>query len=162
MLARRNYQKRRNYAVQFERALATGEVKYGFSLECFKCKQELRALRDGSRDVMLSIYKVDDLMTKLGFLKGDVVEAIFDGKRDNRHMYMVFVRMGAGEFEQAKRELPRMLTESGNDEISFVINRKGKQMSISVPKFNKDQLETFKEKFEKQWDEMNPIENFMK
>ncbi len=163
-IERRNRKKEGDYKIQLMDALTRGEVAFGFTIKCFKYKQNALAAAYLGTEGKLVVDKVDSVMSKLGFQKGDVIEGI-SGLKLRRHSNSqeanwLFAQIVSGEYDQSA--LSSMLVESENDVITFGISRKGKQMSISAPKFNEEQLGAFKERFEKEWDEKNPIENFIK
>ena len=117
-------------------AVMDGYVGLGVNLSNFQTK-----VNPLTEKVAVVVKALDADMSKAGFQKGDSVVDV-RGLRGGQMAFAADVHQGRFDYREIN-DLP--------ENIVFVVQRKGKTLSISVPKYNQEQLNAFKEKFEQDW-----------
>ena len=144
-------EKKRAYWRQLETAVQEKEVSLGFSLDSIEYKQSYLYLGvDTSRIV---VKNLDETMKAYGFQKGDKITKVdgldFFGKESD----LIAMVYGKDTLQCVSlNSWDKEVVEAEKAEVVFTLERKGKEMTIKTPALNPEQLKSFNEKFETDWE----------
>ena len=139
------------YWRQLETAVQEKEVSLGFSLDSIEYKQSYLYLGvDTSRIV---VKNLDETMKAYGFQKGDKITKVdgldFFGKESD----LIAMVYGKDTLQCVSlNSWDKEVVEAEKAEVVFTLERKGKEMTIKTPALNPEQLKSFNEKFETDWE----------
>ena len=156
-------EKRMAYWRQLETAVQEKEVSLGFSLDSIEYKKSNGFAQaylgvDTSRIV---VKNLDETMKAYGFQKGDKITKVdgldfFDigrSRDDSMHTLIIMVcDKDALQRASINEYLHKEVVEAEKAEVVFTLERKGKEMTIKTPALNPEQLKSFNEKFETDWE----------
>ena len=156
-------EKRMAYWRQLETAVQEKEVSLGFSLGSLEYKKSNGFAQaylgvDTSRIV---VKNLDETMKAYGFQKGDKITKVdgldfFDigrSRDDSMHTLIIMVcDKDALQRASINEYLHKEVVEAEKAEVVFTLERKGKEMTIKTPALNPEQLKSFNEKFETDWE----------
>ena len=147
-------EKRMAYWRQLETAVQEKEVSLGFSLDSIEYKQSYLYLGvDTSRIV---VKNLDETMKAYGFQKGDKITKV-DGL-DFFVEESLIADLIAMVYDKdtlqcvSLNSWDKEVVEAEKAEVVFTLERKGKEMTIKTPALNPEQLKSFNEKFETDWE----------
>lgn len=138
------------YWRQLETAVQEKEVSLGFSLDSIEYKKSYLYLGvDTSRIV---VKNLDETMKAYGFQKGDKITKVdgLDFFGEESDLIAMFYGKDTLQCVSLKRD--KEVVEAEKAEVVFTLERKGKEMTIKTPALNPEQLKSFNEKFETDWE----------
>ena len=147
-------EKRMAYWRQLETAVQEKEVSLGFSLDSIEYKQSYLYLGvDTSRIV---VKNLDETMKAYGFQKGDKITKV-DGLdffvEESRIADLIAMVYDKDTLQCVSlNSWDKEVVEAEKAEVVFTLERKGKEMTIKTPALNPEQLKSFNEKFETDWE----------
>ena len=147
-------EKRMAYWRQLETAVQEKEVSLGFSLDSIEYKQSYLYLGvDTSRIV---VKNLDENMKAYGFQKGDKITKV-DGLdffvEESRIADLIAMVYDKDTLQCVSlNSWDKEVVEAEKAEVVFTLERKGKEMTIKTPALNPEQLKSFNEKFETDWE----------
>lgn len=142
------------YWRQLETAVQEKEVSLGFSLDSIEYKQSYLYLGvDTSRIV---VKNLDETMKAYGFQKGDKITKV-DGLdffvEESRIADLIAMVYDKDTLQCVSlNSWDKEVVEAEKAEVVFTLERKGKEMTIKTPALNPEQLKSFNEKFETDWE----------
>ena len=144
--------KRMAYWRQLETAVQEKEVSLGFSLDSIEYKQSYLGV--GTSRIV--VKNLDETMKAYGFQKGDKITKVdgldFFGKESSRADLIAMV-YGKDTLQCVSlNSWDKEVVEAEKAEVVFTLERKGKEMTIKTPALNPEQLKSFNEKFETDWE----------
>lgn len=153
-------EKRMAYWRQLETAVQEKEVSLGFSLDSIEYKKSNGFAQaylgvDTSRII---VKNLDETMKAYGFQKGDKITKVdgldfFKGSREDDSMLILIVMVnGKDTLQCVSLKRDKEVVEAEKAEVVFTLERKGKEMTIKTPALNPEQLKSFNEKFETDWE----------
>lgn len=145
-------EKRMAYWRQLETAVQEKEVSLGFSLDSIEYKQSYLGV-DTSRIV---VKNLDETMKAYGFQKGDKITKV-DGLdffvEESRIADLIVMVYDKDTLQCVSlKSWDKEVVEAEKAEVVFTLERKGKEMTIKTPALNPEQLKSFNEKFETDWE----------
>lgn len=145
-------EKRMAYWRQLETAVQEKEVSLGFSLDSIEYKQSYLGV-DTSRIV---VKNLDETMKAYGFQKGDKITKV-DGLdffvKESRIADLIAMVYDKDTLQCVSlKSWDKEVVEAEKAEVVFTLERKGKEMTIKTPALNPEQLKSFNEKFETDWE----------
>ncbi|MDD7699048.1 MAG: hypothetical protein SOX64_11215 [Treponema sp.] len=145
-------EKRMAYWRQLETAVQEKEVSLGFSLDSIEYKQSYLGV-DTSRIV---VKNLDETMKAYGFQKGDKITKV-DGLdffvEESRIADLIAMVYDKDTLQCVSlKSWDKEVVEAEKAEVVFTLERKGKEMTIKTPALNPEQLKSFNEKFETDWE----------
>lgn len=147
-------EKRMAYWRQLETAVQEKEVSLGFSLDSIEYKQSYLYLGvDTSRIV---VKNLDETMKAYGFQKGDKITKV-DGLdffvKESSIADLIAMVYDKDTLQCVSlNSWDKEVVEAEKAEVVFTLERKGKEMTIKTPALNPEQLKSFNEKFETDWE----------
>ena len=91
-------------------------------------------------------------MKAYGFQKGDKITKVdgldFFGKESD----LIAMFYGKDTLHRVSLKRDKEVVEAEKAEVVFTLERKGKEMTIKTPALNPEQLKSFNEKFETDWE----------
>ena len=147
-------EKRMAYWRQLETAVQEKEVSLGFSLGSLEYKKSNGFAQaylgvDTSRIV---VKNLDETMKAYGFQKGDKITKVdgldFFGEESD----LIAMCYGKETLHRVSLKRDKEVVEAEKAEVVFTLERKGKEMTIKTPALNPEQLKSFNEKFETDWE----------
>lgn len=151
-------EKRKAYWRQLETAVQEKEVSLGFSLDSIEYKQSNGFAQaylgvDTSRIV---VKNLDETMKAYGFQKGDKITKV-DGLdffvEESRIADLIAMVYDKDTLQCVSlKSWDKEVVEAEKAEVVFTLERKGKEMTIKTPALNPEQLKSFNEKFETDWE----------
>jgi len=156
-------QRKDDYITTFSEAVQSGAINLGIDFKKIKYKAPGALVKTyfGTNNIKLLIENEDEYMTKLGFQKNDEITNvsglyIFQNCTNfEEFSSLVFLANEGQPFtvyldREYFNSLPIPEAINGK-ELIFKVKRKGKLFDITVPAFNKEQVNAFNEKFEAKW-----------
>lgn len=144
-------EKRMAYWRQLETAVQEKEVSLGFSLDSIEYKQSYLGV--GTSRIV--VKNLDETMKAYGFQKGDKITKVdgldFFGKESSEADLIAMV-YGKDTLHRVSLKWDKEVVEAEKAEVVFTLERKGKEMTIKTPALNPEQLKSFNEKFETDWE----------
>lgn len=145
-------EKRMAYWRQLETAVQEKEVSLGFSLDSIEYKQSYLGV--GTSRIV--VKNLDETMKAYGFQKGDKITKVdgldFFGKESSEADLIAMV-YGKDTLQCVSlNSWDKEVVEAEKAEVVFTLERKGKEMTIKTPALNPEQLKSFNEKFETDWE----------
>ena len=151
-------EKRMAYWRQLETAVQEKEVSLGFSLGSLEYKKSNGFAQaylgvDTSRIV---VKNLDETMKAYGFQKGDKITKV-DGLdffvEESRIADLIAMVYDKDTLQCVSlKSWDKEVVEAEKAEVVFTLERKGKEMTIKTPALNPEQLKSFNEKFERDWE----------
>lgn len=140
------------YWRQLETAVQEKEVSLGFSLDSIEYKKSYLGV-DTSRIV---VKNLDETMKAYGFQKGDKITKV-DGLdffvEESRIADLIAMVYDKDTLQCVSlKSWDKEVVEAEKAEVVFTLERKGKEMTIKTPALNPEQLKSFNEKFETDWE----------
>lgn len=146
------------YWRQLETAVQEKEVSLGFSLGSLEYKKSNGFAQaylgvDTSRIV---VKNLDETMKAYGFQKGDKITKV-DGLdffvEESRIADLIAMVYDKDTLQCVSlKSWDKEVVEAEKAEVVFTLERKGKEMTIKTPALNPEQLKSFNEKFETDWE----------
>lgn len=146
------------YWRQLETAVQEKEVSLGFSLDSIEYKKSNGFAQaylgvDTSRIV---VKNLDETMKAYGFQKGDKITKV-DGLdffvKESRIADLIAMVYDKDTLQCVSlKSWDKEVVEAEKAEVVFTLERKGKEMTIKTPALNPEQLKSFNEKFETDWE----------
>ena len=138
---------------ELEQGIASGEIELGFNVDRFSVKYNSLAGK-----VSLTVKSVDDVMARAGFQKGDLITNMYYVERSYRDELFTEFQLAVRDETYRRRFGNTLLNDAvagrkgdGSFElpenITFVIERKGKTINCMLPAFNQNQIKNLKAKF---------------
>lgn len=150
--------KRMAYWRQLETAVQEKEVSLGFSLDSIEYKKSNGFAQaylgvDTSRIV---VKNLDETMKAYGFQKGDKITKV-DGLdffvKESRIADLIAMVYDKDTLQCVSlKSWDKEVVEAEKAEVVFTLERKGKEMTIKTPALDPEQLKSFNEKFETDWE----------
>ena len=151
-------EKRMAYWRQLETAVQEKEVSLGFSLGSLEYKKSNGFAQaylgvDTSRII---VKNLDETMKAYGFQKGDKITKV-DGLdffvEESRIADLIAMVYDKDTLQCVSlKSWDKEVVEAEKAEVVFTLERKGKEMTIKTPALNPEQLKSFNEKFETDWE----------
>lgn len=144
--------KRMAYWRQLETAVQEKEVSLGFSLDSIEYKQSYLGV--GTSRIV--VKNLDETMKAYGFQKGDKITKV-DGLdffvEESRIADLIAMVYDKDTLQCVSlNSWDKEVVEAEKAEVVFTLERKGKEMTIKTPALNPEQLKSFNEKFETDWE----------
>lgn len=146
------------YWRQLETAVQEKEVSLGFSLDSIEYKKSNGFAQaylgvDTSRIV---VKNLDETMKAYGFQKGDKITKV-DGLdffvKESRIADLIAMVYDKDTLQCVSlKSWDKEVVEAEKAEVVFTLERKGKEMTIKTPALDPEQLKSFNEKFETDWE----------
>lgn len=142
------------YLRELEQEIASGEIELGFSVDRFSVKYNPL-----SESVSLTVKSVDEVMSRAGFQKGDLITNIYYVEKSHRDELFIEFQLAVRDESYRSRfaltllnDVMAGLKEDGSFElpenITLIIKRKGKVINCMLPAFNQNQIKSLKSRFE--------------
>ena len=144
--------KRMAYWRQLETAVQEKEVSLGFSLDSIEYKQSYLGV--GTSRIV--VKNLDETMKAYGFQKGDKITKVdgLDFFVEESSIADLIAMVYDKDTLQcvSLNSWHKEVVEAEKAEVVFTLERKGKEMTIKTPALNPEQLKSFNEKFETNWE----------
>lgn len=144
--------KRMAYWRQLETAVQEKEVSLGFSLDSIEYKQSYLGV--GTSRIV--VKNLDETMKAYGFQKGDKITKVdgLDFFVEESSIADLIAMVYDKDTLQcvSLNSWHKEVVEAEKAEVVFTLERKGKEMTIKTPALNPEQLKSFNEKFETDWE----------
>lgn len=150
-------EKKQAYWRQLQTAVREKEVSLGFSLDSLEYKKSRFAQAYLGVDTSRIVVKnLDETMKAYGFQKGDKITKV-DGLdffvEESRIADLIAMVYDKDTLQCVSlNSWDKEVVEAEKAEVVFTLERKGKEMTIKTPALNPEQLKSFNEKFETDWE----------
>ena len=151
-------EKKLAYWRQLQTAVQEKEVSLGFSLDSIEYKKSNGFAQaylgvDTSR---IGVKNLDETMKAYGFQKGDKITKV-DGLdffvKESSIADLIAMVYDKDTLQCVSlKSWDKEVVEAEKAEVVFTLERKGKEMTIKTPALNPEQLKSFNEKFETDWE----------
>ena len=151
-------EKRMAYWRQLETAVQEKEVSLGFSLGSMEYKQSnvFAEAYFGVDTQKIVVKNLDETMKAYGFQKGDKITKVdgLDFFVEESSIADLIAMVYDKDTLQcvSLNSWDKEVVEAEKAEVVFTLERKGKEMTIKTPALNPEQLKSFNEKFETDWE----------